>query len=89
MDNLFTSCCAGVYVAPEESKQETRVLEKTATEKVAECQSRYNVSDSKVEEYQESFYMLDRNGNGTLNTTELEMPCIFGVRNPRHMRFRV
>ena len=67
MDNLFTSCCAGVYVAPEESKQETRVLEKTATEKVAECQSRYNVSDSKVEEYQESFNMLDRNGNGKLD----------------------
>lgn len=82
MDNLFTSCCAGIYVSPEETKTEESVVEKTAFERVAECQSKYKISDARVAEYRESFNMLDKDGNGMLDNTELGNAMHFWGENP-------
>jgi len=83
MDSFFQSCCAGIYKGGEEEEQPViEIVEKSDTEKVAECQEKYKIGDSKVQEYKKSFRMLDKDGNGKLDTTELGNAMHFWGENP-------
>merc|ERR1711957_804020 len=78
---VFKSCCTGAYGA-EEEKQPIEVLTLTTAQKVAECQKRYHISDSRIKKYEESFKMLDGDQNGTLDTTEIGNAMHFWGENP-------
>jgi len=85
MNRIFESCFGSGKYEPEpevENKLEVEVLAKTDKEKVAECQAKYNISDEKVQEFQKSFTMLDKDGNEKLDTSELGNAMHFWGENP-------
>lgn len=83
MERIFQSCCGGgSYEGTEEVEPVIETLVKTERDKVVECQAKYNISDAKVQQFKKSFTMLDKDGNGTLDTTELGNAMHFWGENP-------